>query len=263
MNERQIEIIKTLLYSVSPVHIQKIQGKFDVSERTIKYDLSIIRKEFKKYNLNMLNKKDVGYYISPEEKPFIIKKYSLYDDFEDQQYSDFEDVMMYLLLIKEPADKEQVACMLYYSNFSIKNFIKEAENILPESLSIQQIIESEFSLIGSEREIRAYYTSLLLKKLKKVRKQEITKMFLKAFPLFEEKINEKKLLRIETILKQKIKKQKIWISESAYIKLFIHLYIVQLRKNNTVHYTKKELEFYKAFQSEYILAKEVLTEIFW
>lgn len=263
MNERQIEVIKTLLYSVSPLSIQKIQEKFDVSERTVKYDISIIRTEFKKYNLNLLNKKGIGYYISPEEKPFIIKKYSLYDDFEDQQYSDFEDIMLYLLLIEEPANKERVASVLYYSNFSIKNFIQEGAKNLPSSMSIKQITESEFSLFGSEREIRAYYVSLLFKKLKKVRKQEITKMFLNTFPLFEEKINEKKLLRIETILKQRIKNQKIWISESAYIKLFIHLYIVQLRKNYTVHYSKKELEFYKEFKSEYNFAKEVLTEIYW
>ncbi|MGO4928420.1 hypothetical protein ACTQ5J_07465 [Fundicoccus sp. Sow4_F4] len=79
MQERQLEMLKSLLYSSTPRSTEALMAQWAVSERTIKYDLSQLRETLKEHGVKLLNKKGIGYYFSPDDKPKLIAAYSFSD----------------------------------------------------------------------------------------------------------------------------------------------------------------------------------------
>lgn len=263
MNERQQKIVNILVYNVSPVDISELQSQTGVSERTIKYDIATIRKKFKTINSKVLNKKGVGYYISPEDKPTIIKEFSLENTVEEKKNGDFINVLMYLLFVKNSASVSEIAEKLYFSELSIKTFIKEERNRLPNTFSLKNTSNSVISLEGSERDIRDFYSNIFFEKIKNLGKQEVATNFYNAFPLFQEEISIEKTSKIEKKFQNSIKKWDIWISEEAYIRLVLHLLIADLRKELNVRFSEKETILYQKFSNEYHFAEELLAELYW
>ncbi|WP_028273448.1 BglG family transcription antiterminator [Atopococcus tabaci] len=263
MNERQRDLIHTLLYNVSPTSISQLQTQYGVSERTIKYDIATLRREFKKANLSILNKKGMGYYIPPEDKPLVLERYSMDDELEEKKQEDFTKILLYLLFVKDPANIKDIAQELYFSELSIKKFIEEGKEGLPENLTVQSNHSSDISLVGDERDIRSYYTTTLYEKLKKAGKQEISTAFQEVFSHYGENIDEQRLIRIEKTLNKTLNKWNVWISGDAYIHLFLHLYVGGLRMKNKIRFSIEEANIYKEFQGEYTFAHELFTELYW
>lgn len=92
MKERQIELIKNILYSSSPLSIEELIDNFSVSERAIKYDIADIRDELNRINVELINKKGLGYYFSPDAKPTLIDYFAL-SDYENTLKNDQTDML--------------------------------------------------------------------------------------------------------------------------------------------------------------------------
>src|SRR5690625_3638968 len=124
MTERQLEIIKKILYSSSPFSIKNLMQTFFVSERTIKYDISDIRKKLKEIDVKLLNKKGFGYYFLPETKAKLIEHFALSDP-EDTLIKDQTNLLMYTLFQENPASLTSISEKLFFDVSTIKRYIEE------------------------------------------------------------------------------------------------------------------------------------------
>lgn len=262
MKERQYNIIQLLLYSVSPIQLDDIQKNIGVSERTLKYDLATIRKEFRTQGIKLLNKKGMGYYISPDDKPVIIKKYALEKEAETQN-DGFYNILMYLLLIKNPSTTREIAEKLYVSEAIVKQTIKERLANSKQTHLVELNDGKSVSLINNERELREAYVSTIFNKMEKFDRHEVTMKFENVIPYFQEQVNMEGLHRVERIFQKSVKKWSVWISEEAYVRLVLHLFIVYLRKGQSLKYSAYEIKLFKQFEKEFHFSKEVLHAGFW
>ncbi|WP_440896589.1 BglG family transcription antiterminator [Amphibacillus sp. Q70] len=262
MKERQEKIINTLLFSVSPVKISNLQEDIGVSERTIKYDIAEIRKEFIKNGWRLLNKKGVGYYITPEDKRILIKKYSLKSE-SDLNNDDFLNILMYLLLVENPASIRDIADKLFLNELTIKKYIKQEMSDVQKQNIIKFNTGSVISLVGNERNIRQFFLNLSFSQMEKMNKNEVALKMQRSFPFFKEDITIESYLRIERIFRKVVKKWNVWISEEAYIRLVLHLFIVYLRKDYKLNYLDSEVTLFKKLKNEYNFSKVLLDELFW
>jgi len=65
---RANKIFSMLLESSKPLRIKDIAREFQVSERTVKYDLDLLRDWLKKYDINLYSKPNVGIWIDERDK---------------------------------------------------------------------------------------------------------------------------------------------------------------------------------------------------
>lgn len=261
MKERQYKIIHTLLYSASPVPLSEFQKTIGVSERTLKYDLANIRKEFKPQGIKLLNKKGSGYYIAPDDKPVIIKEYTLGESNETNSAEIF-NIFMYLLFVQSPISIRIISEDLFMSETTIKHYIKKSLSHQP-LLNFIELKTNIISLTGNEREIRKAYLDILFKKIEKVDKNEVALKFEQILPYFDIPITKSTLRRIERILQKSVKKWNVWVSEEAYIRLVLHLFLVYARKEQSLIYSAEEISTFKQFKNEFEFSKDVLDAVFW
>ena len=77
-------------------------AQWAVSERTIKYDLSQLREALKEHGVKLLNKKGIGYYFSPDDKPKLIAAYSFSDVENSEEETRRDDCSFFFYKKKKP-----------------------------------------------------------------------------------------------------------------------------------------------------------------
>lgn len=263
MKERHYELIKLLLFNSSPQSVEELREQIGVSERTLKYDIAFLRKEFQKCDATIQNKKGIGYYLSPMDKPAVLKYYAISSDEAEPLANDFVNIMLYFLLCENPTQVQKIAAKIYFSESRIKIFLKEVEAKLPGHIKLQFLKGSDVRLEGSERDLRNYFLEILTEQMQQKDYRNVSHFLLESYPLYKEKINENWLQRIEKTLKTLVEKWDVWISEDAFNSMVIYLYIVHIRTGNKIRVTDKESLLYKSFTNEYSFSQKLLQSLYW
>lgn len=228
MQERQLAILTSLLYSSTPRSTEALMAEWSVSERTIKYDLSQLRAALKVHGVKLLNKKGIGYYFSPADKPKLIDAYSL-ADLENTQEQIQSNVLLYTLFVKSPALLTDVAERLFFDVSTIKRYVGDIEleqTAIDAGIVLQLIDGTKFSVLGPELPLRKFYVSLFQHELKTVQSIELKFRLQQAFPLYEEVFDTDWFTKAEEQLKVTISKHSLWISEWAFEYLTLYLYVM-------------------------------------
>lgn len=260
MQERQMQLFKSLLYSSTPRSIESLMEEWHVSERTIKYDISAIRKELKPLNIKLNNKKGIGYYFSPSDKPKIIEEYSLPEN-ESEKELNQGNILLYTLFIKDQPLLIDIADYLYFDVSSIKRYI---EDIAYDEQLIDININKEAHLIieGTELNIRKLFCHLITKELKTVNGIDISLRMKKALPVYEAFIDDSWINKAEEQIKQMINQSNVWISEASLEYLTVYLYVAHMRMNRLEQFSV-ESEDMLAFTGEVKFAEKLLRNLNW
>lgn len=264
LKERHIQLLKFLLYSSTPKPIDSLMDKWSVSERTIKYDLSTIRKELKTIDIKLLNKKGKGYYFSPEDKPKLVKYYSL-PVLDTTKETVQNDIILYTLFVSNPATLTDLSNELFYDESSIRRFIEEIEisnNLIHLSILDNLIVQ----LDGPEIEIRKLYVEIIQEKLKAITGIELSARLKRVFPIYADRFETKWIKKSEETVQKVIQDKRIWISEKSFEYLLLFIYISYLRRNINFEChdtTNSSHVMIEKFKGEYNFARDLLKQLYW
>jgi len=260
MKERKMKLIERLLYSSSPLSIEKLVNEFSVSERTIKYDISAIRKEIKEFDVELLNKKGTGYYFSPDAKPKLIKYFELSDS-EDTLIKDQRNLLIYTLFLENPASLSSVASKLYFDTSTIKRYVDEIL-INQKDISLK-LTNNHFEILGTEYAIRNFYTNLIIEQMSETVGSDLDIRLIEAYPNYEEEVNLKWFQRVKQMTRSQLKESNIWISKDSFEYLVVYLFVLHYRKNKVGKQSFKFNDSKISVNQEYFFANELLSNIFW
>lgn len=262
---RIIDIMIFLHDLKTPITIAEISKKFNVSKRTIRYDLEEIKILSKKYDFALISKQGVGIYIKNKNS---LNKFI--KNFDDKNLSIEKTDRVFLILFKlfqtfEPIKINDLEEITKVSKSTISNDLDVVEYWL-RNKKINLIRKQNFGILidGEENDIRHAFTSLIyetgknekiIKLLNNLNKDYIKEKFFKNDTLnfFNELINGIDIFEVEYIIKKYIKKYKFDISFDDYASLIIHLCfsIKRIKNGKIIKYensmindliTKKELE---------------------
>lgn len=260
MTERQLEIIKKILYSSSPFSIKNLMQTFFVSERTIKYDISDIRKKLKEIDVKLLNKKGFGYYFLPETKAKLIEHFALSDP-EDTLIKDQTNLLMYTLFQENPASLTSISEKLFFDVSTIKRYIEE---ITINQKHVELKLENDqIEIIGNEYEVRKFYTDLIINQIEKTTGSDLDIRIISAFPNYEKEINIDWMRRVKSMTRSQLKKDNIWISEDSFEYLILYLFVLYYRDTDKEEKKIKLKDLKVSIKEEYFFAEELLKSIFW
>ena len=270
VQERQLEMLKSLLYSSTPRSTESLMAQWSVSERTIKYDLSQLRRALKEHGVKLLNKKGVGYYFSPADKPTLIDAYS-FSELENVEAVTQANILLYPLFVKDGADMAEIGEHLFFDVSTIKRYVSEL-SLDSKEVSLQLVAGKKLSLVGEELALRKFYVSLMQEELKTVQSIELKFRLQKAFPLYEAVFDSNWFAKAVEQLKVTISKHSLWISEWAFEYLALYLYVMYLRsgaggaetfENSVASDFFKDKHLAEQFQGETAFAKDVLKQLYW
>lgn len=253
LNERQLNILEDLYYSPLPIDIETMIEKYEVSTRTIRYDISKIKKYIKnEFNIKIENKRSKGYYIKPKDKITIV---NLFERDNEVISKRIEQLMLIICLSDKKLSIEEISEKMFFSVSTIRNLIKELNEM--DSLKIVFEENRKLKFDNTEKEIRTLITEYLVKHLLSGNQDFNNSYFIEELSKYFDKKLIKKITKTITYINRKYN---IWISNYAYISELIYLAISHVRyfqkKSNIVEvYNKNFLE------KEYQYSKEIVKEI--
>lgn len=253
LNERQLNILEDLYYSPLPIDSNQMMLKYEVSLRTIRYDISKIRKYLKnEFNTQMQNKKNKGYYIKPKDKTNII---NLFEENEDITTKRIEELVLVMCMSNENLSIEDISEKMYFSASTIRNLIKK----LNESHVLEVYIDEDkkVKFNNTEKEIRTISTEYLVKKILRNNQDCNNEQVLEILSEYFDKSLIEKIIKE---LKRLNKKYNIWISNYAYVSELVYFAISHVR------YSKKKTDVNEKYSKEllnkeYQYSKEIVKQI--
>lgn len=169
LTQRQKNIIRYLLKSEDFVNTKAIADNFEVSERTIRYDLDVVEQYLKTMDSILVRKPRLGVKIE-DNSTFKSNLNDILQDFNNRIFSKDERVYLisiYLLIEGVSLTLEKLSNLLYVSKNTIISDLNDVEHlILNHSLCIGKN-HSGFFIVGEEEFIRNGFYSLYMYGVKK------------------------------------------------------------------------------------------------
>ncbi len=252
LTQRQKNIIRYLLKSEDFVKIKAIASNFEVSERTIRYDLDVVEQYIKSIGEVLIRKPRLGIKIEHSSKI----KYSLNNilqDFSNRVFSKEERVyliIMYLLIEGTPLTLEKLSNLLYVSKNTIISDFNEVEHeLLNQGLAIEKN-HFGFAVVGEEELIRDRFYSLYMYGVKK----SIINRY-----IVEDLIDLEAKTKIPSIITEMEKSMNINYSDNSKDELHISLLFTLKRASikNEIRYSEEIINKYLE-KKEFKLLKEII-----
>jgi len=276
MKSRSYEILKMILLEDRNYSIDNFAEKFNISNRSIRYDINEINKILKKYNGKIENNKEKGLILNCDNISKI--KNELLDIKNNEGYYSLEKriqlIMFYLLNSDEPLIINQFIHKLEVSRSTILKDLELVEERLKlKNLRILRKQNYGFEIIGEEKDIRNCIIRLLNKNFQFVEFVEFSENFNLRYLLSDEDISIYKSIFNEIDI-TKIKELVDYIeyeigykfSDKSYYHIYFYLALTVIRlKRNKVIFIKNELYNKTKKTSEFIVAIkvfEIINELF-
>lgn len=292
LNKRCIEIIEYLRENKYSFSLKEIAEKFNISERSIRYDIENINYYLNKFNLNEIEKFSKGVYVLKEDDNKIqellksmTQKFYIFTSDERKEY--IEEKFLFF----DTNKLIDLAETLDISMSTIKIDLKEVKIFFIENgLNLNFYSKQGILLEGNEEKIRMLQLRFLNKYLKIDSENELklknrnSKTYLKDIIFNDLKIifEDINLKNIYKFVKRIEKKLDITISDEAFsiLRLYIVLMLNRIKNNKKVVERKinkkflmetkefgiinKELEFLEEYNNVKIEEDEtlLLTELF-
>lgn len=242
LTERQKFILQRLLLSKKSITAKKLSEEFDVSLRTVRYDLEDIEYWINKNGAIIEKIPRVGIVISQKEKALeALSKMNLGDNIILS--SDDRKIIIISKLVYSDGiiTSEQLADLIFVSRSTVISSIKEInEELLDHSISIEGKPHHGFKLSGEEGAIRLYIREVLIPLIIKVYGEKI---FQTSFNIF----NTSECEKIDQVIEH-IKDEfniRIDTSEELKLKLMILSFVKRIKLFKSVEKYKEDVTRYK------------------
>mgnify|MGYP006273106421 CR=1 FL=1 len=239
LKPRVAQILKTLLQSNQAVAIKKLAEKFDVSPRTIRYDLDDLEEGLADYNVDLVRKPHVGIFLDGAEKDLEEVATEVVDLHSYQRVLSPEErkylILLKLLRSEEPIIIKQLEAMLEVSNSTAIKDLNNVEKWL-EKYDLDLIRKTNYGikLAGDEMNIRHAMTAVLeetadeeelISFLSQVQRKTLEDKRLEPGFLTEldKLVGNLDLAKIEDIVAWAEKKLGFQLADGAYAGLLVHL----------------------------------------
>ncbi len=234
LNKRCVDIIKHLVENENRISIKELAEKFELSERSIRYDIDNINYYFKKNGLNQMEKTSRGTFEIEEEKENLLNLLKLLDSqFYVFSKNERKEYIKSKILFNEDIIKlHELSENLSVSLSTVKLDLKEIKVFLNESdLKLKFLSKIGLILSGNEDRIRHVQLRFLLNYIK-IFQNEITSKKIHGTPgtdivvdVIREYFYESPLDSIMEFIKDVSEGLKMIISEEAYRILQYYLMI--------------------------------------
>ncbi|MBM7556107.1 BglG family transcription antiterminator [Halanaerobacter jeridensis] len=239
LKPRVAQILKTLLQSKQAVPIKKLAEKFDVSSRTIRYDLDDLEDSLANYDVTLVRKPHVGIFLDSTEEKLKEVATELVDLHSYQRVLSPQE-RKYLILLKllrsdEPIIIKQLEAMLEVSNSTVIKDLNKVEAWLEEyDLELIRKTNYGIELAGDEMNIRHAMTAVLeetadeeelISFLSQIQKKTLEDKRLETGFLTEldKLVGDLNLAKIEDIVAWAEKELGFQLADGAYAGLLVHL----------------------------------------
>jgi len=247
LSKRQLDFIRLMLEEEDYKPISYFSGKIDVSSKTLKKDLNILRNYLCKYGVEILGKTGKGILITPDAKKNIYIMNDLSFSMKEVKKESLEarraTILKNLLVYSNTYTSIQKLSEEYYvSKTSIVNDMKYIEKWLFQYNLILEKTKQGTRIQGKETDIRKAIAALI-----QIHKGEKKEAYMDAEFNGFLKVNESTLnglrelfelediIYVESLLSNLESKSNVSISDIYYINLLTHILICIRRVTEGIH----------------------------
>ena len=267
LKQRHIEILNLVFQNDKVMDIKYISEYFQVSERSIRYDIKEINEEFinnKNTNIIEMEEGKLVSNINKEELTSLIKNI-LPQKYIFTSEERVEILLLEILLFREKFTLQTLSDELLISKATLRKDIKDMNEKIKEfNVKIDINNNQGYMLTGEESSIRQLMINTLHKYggfIEEIEKEDINDLKIVKLLIFEKKKkyfqNERINLYKSILLKIQQKTKKI-ITDEAYDALLLNMIITSIRNRNR-HFITDDISnsnFIKGTE-EYKIIKEI------
>ena len=267
LKQRHIEILNLVFQNDKVMDIKYISEYFQVSERSIRYDIKEINEEFinnKNTNIIEMEEGKLVSNINKEELTSLIKNI-LPQKYIFTSEERIEILLLEILLFREKFTLQALSDELLISKATLRKDIKDMNEKIKEfNVKIDINNNQGYMLTGEESSIRQLMINILHKYggfIEEIEKEDINNLQIVKLLIFEKKKkyfqNERMNLYKSILLKIQQKTKKI-ITDEAYDALLLNMIITSIRNRNS-HFITDDISnsnFIKGTE-EYKIIKEI------
>lgn len=259
---RTYQILRFLQDQETPVTIEKLSKVFQVSQRTIRYDLDELEEFLKKYEVELVKKPKVGVMLLGNKRNLEVlqEEYAKYREYN--HYLSREE-RVYLILFKlfqqeEPLVLKQLDYLGVSNSTIIKDFDCVEKWLKKHNLKLIRKPNYGFKIDGSEIDMRYGVIALLeetsdegeiLAFLHRIHDKKLSEKRLKNYFIheFNKIIGNVDLLELEKILMEAQESLGFKLADNDFVSLLIHiaLAIVRLKLGRDIYLPRKNIETLK------------------
>ena len=272
LKDRQVNIVLDLINTKEPLTAKELSIKYNVSIRTVRYDLQVLGEWLKNRGVDLVRKPRVGIWIecSHSLKEKLLTQIKPINPCVKVLSKEERKKVIILELLKQstPVTSEYLAGKTDVSKTTILEDIKEVQ----KELSAQDIVVEGkpgigYIVKGNEESIRKFLAYILLSYMGK---DELLDMLNTVdFKEKTENLSEVFSLNGDIDLKDiqyAIKASKdiydFWIPDSSYVSLVVHIAIAidRLLNNQKITLPEEKIKLIESYK-EYIIAKEISNQL--
>lgn len=270
LNKRCLGIIKYFIDKGKVASLKEISNEFDVSERSIRYDIDNINYFLAKNGLNQIEKQQKGYFEINEEDENLFEiidilstRFYTFSKHERKEY-----IKSLALFSTEAIKLHEISETLSVSISTIKLDLKEVKVFLNEhKLKLKFLSKLGLILTGDEEKLRKAQLKFLMDYLEiskdelvgKIRKDETLgyklirnelKVYFEDFPIRDVRIFIKRIEKeLETV-----------ISDEAYkvLQFYLMIALVRLKEGKTIETREENEKFLKSTKEHNVLIEELV-----
>ena len=220
---RQMEILRLLLMSGTPLDIEFLKGKLQKSERTIRYDIQELKNLCAPHQIEIRYLKKTGYYIPAGQKAscsaLMVRwsqdtKEGFVDEEEEQRLN---RIFFYLFVRKEYVTAEKLADVYIASRSTLARSLGRIEAHFGNSFTLDVKKAQGYRMTGNEMEIRRQAVKLLTARFKG--SYTADDWYLLLPDELKIRLDLEDIREISRNIRRLNGKYNIWISNTAYLNL--------------------------------------------
>lgn len=255
INKRCLEIIEYLISNDNILDLKEMALKYDISERSVRYDMDNINYFLKRHGLTQLEKSSKGIYILNETKENIEKIIDILN-VQFYTFSKLERINFMKAVFffgREIIKLHEISEVLSVSISTVKLDLKEVKAYFHDNaLEIASLSKKGLVLSGSEEKVRKSQLKFLLSYVDVRANHIVPKGGLKEtygvkliIGEIKNYFEELSIRDIEIFIKRIEKKMRIIVSDEAYkvLKFYIMLSILRLQEGHSIEKREENENF--------------------
>lgn len=234
LKARQLEMLKYLVTSTSPLDIGFFEEKFHKSPRTIRYDMNELKAlcEEKGVEIRYLTKK--GFFI-PASQKMVCSELLIEQKFQentgfllDSDEERYKKLYLYFFTRTKKVSADQVADEFFISRSTLLRLLSKMENQFKDpDIKLVNHKSSGYELVGEELELRRRAAMIVAERFKGSYTPEDWSLLLPE-PL-KESVNLQTIISITNGIKKINARHNIWISNTAFLNLLSYCLVRNIR----------------------------------
>lgn len=243
LKARQREILKKLMTSGIPLEVKFFEEEFQKSERTIRYDINLLKRVCSAYGVEIRYQTKKGFYIPVDQKIFcseilMQEKYqaepAMMAGSEEERY---QILFLYLFLQKKRLPAEQIAEKLYISRSTLARMLAKFPDNFDGEVKVVSKKTGGYEIIGDELSLRKLASRSLDERLKGFHNNEEWHQALPEF--LQEMVTLQRIQDISNSIKKVNARHNSWISNAAFLNLLSYCIVADIRSKHRKDMTAK------------------------